>query len=78
MQTEPVVQLNFSQAIALVKTGYRLTRQGWNSKGSYICFMLDYRVIRGCIALKRPSWELEFGWQPNQEDMLLDDWIVVN
>lgn len=71
--------MHFGQAIEHLKNGGKVAREGWNGKGMF-------------LALQRPSAGSEMGepyiylktvkgslvpWNPNNLDMLADDWVVV-
>lgn len=77
MAYEQTTDLSFSQALELVKLGKKVCRVGWPLMGTYICYMLDYKLIDGTIGLKRCSWPIELGWQPTCNDMLSNDWYLI-
>lgn len=78
---------NFGEAIKYIKRGIRVTRQSWVgtyiflTKGEYLSDRLfhpplDFHDVI-CLATS-PIDILTVGWQPNQSDMLAEDWIFVD
>ena len=83
--------LNFGNAIRLVKEGFRLARQGWNGKGQYVelasCISyisttgetvnVDHRAIGNKALAFVGTSGVQLGWLASQADMLAEDWYVV-
>lgn len=72
--------MNFGQAIEMLKVGRTVARGGWNGKGMW-------------LGLQRPDEHSKMGepyvylrtvpgalvpWNPNNLDMLAEDWIVIS
>lgn len=83
--------MTFGIALELLKKGYKVAREGWNSKKQYI-------QLATCISYKSADDEIvnceheaignkaiafvgtsgvQMGWLASQADMLAEDWIVV-
>lgn len=83
--------MNFEEAIKLLKEEKRLQREGWNGKSQYIelATHISYKNANGeiinveqkaignkAIAFVGTSG-VQLGWLATQEDMLANDWRVV-
>ena len=80
--------LSFSNALNVLKRGYRIARTGWNGKGMWLVFMqggtglakfndgpdLD---LESCIGIMTAQGKLQPGWHPSQLDMLAEDWYIL-
>ena len=84
--------LDFSEALALIKQGEKLTRVTWNAPGQFV-----YLVPANSYAAQTPAAFDRFGdmvpyrayfalvtaqndvatWQPTVSDCLADDWKVI-
>ena len=68
--------MNFSDALALLKTGSRMQRKGWNGKGMYI--EIQYPDTHSKMSLPYIFMKTTCGnlvpWLASQTDMLTDDW----
>lgn len=77
-------------AIELLKTGVKVSREGWNGKNQYIQLAtnISYKTMDGeivncehnnignkAIAFVGTSG-VQMGWLASQADMLAKDWIV--
>lgn len=83
--------MNFGQAIAALKKGKKVAREGWNGKKQYI-------ELATCISYKNATGEIvnceheaignkaiafvgtsgvQIGWLASQADMLAEDWKIV-
>lgn len=83
--------LNFGNAIRLVKEGFRIARKGWNGKGQYVelasCISYigttgevvnaDHRAIGNKALAFVGTSGVQLGWLASQADMLAEDWYVV-
>ena len=84
-------QLDFGDAISVLKAGGKVARKGWNGKGQYIelanaiSYLNTDREIVNCnhdaignkaIAFVGTSG-VQMGWLASQADMLAEDWEVV-
>ena len=70
--------LNFGQALELLKQGLSLQRAGWNGKGMYIFLIESVQINRlkldAHLVMKTATGSLQFGWLPSQPDLLSEDW----
>ena len=84
--------MNFGEALQEVKSGKLVARNGWNGKGMWLSIVRedDYSISDSGDAMppdftgKLLAWiglQTAHGdftpWQPSQQDMLSDDWMVV-
>lgn len=80
-------QLNFGDAINVLKAGGKVARKGWNGKGMYLRYIdnRNYKIHEnftdGCaelsfIAMKTADNRI-VPWLASQTDMLAEDWEVV-
>lgn len=83
--------LNFGNAIRLVKEGFRIARKGWNGKGQYVelasCVSYvgsdgqvvnaDHQAIGNKALAFVGTSGVQLGWLASQADMLAEDWYVV-
>ncbi len=74
--------MNFGQAIEVLKSGGKVSREGWNGKGMWLKLVdvSEYRLL-DCeltpfIVLKTPANTLQ-AWNASQADALAEDWGVV-
>ena len=82
----PTNNMNFGQALAMLKGGKKVARRGWNGKGMYL-FLAHGKDIKACtgiseecvdvICMKTAQNTIVFGWLASQTDMLAEDWEVV-
>lgn len=79
-------QLNFGDALNVLKTGGKVARKGWNGKGMYLRYIdnRNYKIHEnftdGCaelsfIAMKTADNRI-VPWLASQTDMLAEDWEV--
>lgn len=80
MNPEEYKNLNFGQAIGLLKIGKKMTRRGWNGYGMYVALQtpdensantLPYIYMVTAQAERVP-------WVTSHTDMLGTDWEVVD
>ncbi len=89
----------FGQAVAALKRGFKVARQGWNGKGMWLWLKPEAMVksewchdpalkeiadnnggeiyAGGCICLKTAQNTIQSGWNPSQQDVLANDWVLV-
>lgn len=75
--------LNFGEAISIMKLGGKVARQGWNGKGMYI--YLDYypdidtdpNIYGAFITMQTATRTIQPGWLASQADILAEDWMEV-
>lgn len=81
--------LNFGQALELMKTGHRVARAGWNGKGMWLALVsyADYNPVSDAIpaGLEKLPWigmktadNCFVPWLASQTDMLAEDWMVAD
>lgn len=71
--------MSFSDALACLKNGSRIAREGWNGKGMY----LELQVPDQNSKMQRPyiyivpgeGWTVP--WVASQADLLTEDWFIV-
>ncbi len=87
-ETSDGVHFDFGEAIRIVKSGGKVTREGWNGKGQYIelATELSYRTAdkavlnanHNDIGSKAIAFcgtsGTQIGWLASQADMLAEDW----
>lgn len=74
--------MDFSQALMMIKDGYRMKRRAWNSldPGSYV--YLKPSEESSHEILRRPSLEVYLSdgtvmpWSPTQLDLFAEDWFL--
>lgn len=80
--------MNFGKAIEALKDGKKVARSGWNGKGMYLflCFPasiepkaenVEIYSARQSIAIRTADSSIVVGWNASQEDMLAEDWMIV-
>lgn len=85
--------MNFGLALEAAKMGYRIARKGWNGKRMYVFlahepdFNTDADISEfddadvecgDCLCLRTAQRTLQLGWLASQNDMLSDDWYIVD
>lgn len=85
---QPLDAMNFGHALAALKDGHRVAREGWNGKGMWILLvnadeysLESYKYFSAVghlpfIAMKTAD-EKVVPWLCSQTDMLADDWQIV-
>ena len=80
-------KFNFSIALAHLKNGRKVAREGWNGKGQWVMLTItppttsfqfggESYAFAPYVQLKNAQGEM-VPWQPSQGDMLADDWMIV-
>ncbi len=82
--------MNFGLALEALKKGAKVTRKGWNGKNMWLCYMPPGFIeagflagegkdieCRGCIGIYTVQGEWQPGWLASQDDMLSEDWQIV-
>lgn len=80
--------MNFGKAIEALKEGKKVARSGWNGKRMYLflCFPasiepkaenVEIYSARQSIAIRTADSSIIVGWNASQEDMLAEDWMIV-
>ena len=68
--------LNFQQALTLIKDGVRMQRSGWNGKGMYVEVQrpdVNSKMTLPYIFLFTADKHL-VPWPPSQADLFAEDW----
>ena len=74
---------SFGWALERLNEGSRVARAGWNGKGMWLCCIMPGGArcngfdMQPCIGMKTVDSKMQPGWVPSQQDMLADDWVVV-
>lgn len=74
---------SFGWAIEKLKEGYKVARKGWNGKRMYITLIpcgnarFQGYNIQDCIGIKTVDNKMQPGWVASQNDILSEDWEVV-
>lgn len=81
----------FGVAITLIRTGFCVTRAGWNGKGQYVFLATpegfttraDITAPDGAeckagdvLVIRTAQGAFQLGWLASQADLLADDWMV--
>lgn len=85
------MEMEFSIALALLKQGHKIARQGWNGKGMFLFLVEEWRLgardpgpgeksvpwgLAPFIAMKTADDKI-VPWLASQTDILADDWVEV-
>ncbi len=88
----PIDGMTFGQAIEAMKQGKKVARRGWNGKGMYV-FLADEggdfhtkaeigperrACVHPFIVMYTAQGDFQPGWLASQNDMLSDDWTLVD
>lgn len=71
--------MDFSEALALLKTGAQISRQGWNGAGMWIALQTPTdmsKMTLPYIYMHTAKGDL-VPWLASQSDILADDWQQV-
>lgn len=71
--------MNFGQAIELLKNGKRVSRFGWNGKGMWLALQVpdvNSKMGHPYVYMSDVNGML-FPWNPNNLDVLAEDWGIV-
>ena len=69
----------FGQAIEALKSGQKVSREGWNGKGMWLALQTtdeNSKMGHSYIYMSDVAGKL-FPWNPNNLDMLAEDWGIV-
>ena len=72
-------EMNFSEALALLKEGKQITREGWNGKDMYLELQKpdeNSKMTLPYIFMKTVQDDL-VPWLASQTDLLTEDWKEV-
>jgi hypothetical protein len=85
--------LNFGDAIAYLKTGYCVAREGWNGKGMFLTLVQGSNTLASALKIGYGEYAGEptladtvfmktadnklVAWLCSQTDMLAEDWTIL-
>jgi hypothetical protein len=71
--------MNFSDALYEIKSGFRLARKGWNATGQWITIQVpdEHSKMKRPYIYIHPVDGLLVPWLASQTDLLSEDWFVV-
>lgn len=71
--------MNFGQAIEQMKTGAKVTREGWNGKGMWLALQVpdQHSKMQQPYIYMSPVDGKLVPWLASQSDMLADDWQIL-
>ena len=75
--------MNFGQAIEALKIGKKVARKGWNGKDMFLILIPAGNAMycgydmQDCIGMKTANGVMQPGWVASQNDMLAEDWEVI-
>lgn len=71
--------MNFEQALAWLKAGFKVRRKGWNGKGMWVAiqYPTDLSKMQSPYFYISPVDGKLRPWTPNTTDILAEDWEVV-
>ena len=84
--------MDFGDAIAVMKDGARVARKGWNGKDQYVFLAYEADFVTNAeisafdgkdvevgdmLVLKTAQDTFQPGWLASQADMLAEDWYIV-
>ena len=71
--------MNFEQAIEALRGGKKVSRSGWNGKGMWLALQVpdaNSKMGHPYVYMSDVAGKL-FPWNPNNLDVLAEDWGVV-
>lgn len=75
--------MKFGEALEALKQGAKVSREGWNGKGMWLCLIPHSNnswhgfPMQDCIGMKTADNKMQPGWLASQADMLAEDWCIV-
>jgi len=88
-----IKNLNFGEAIAHLKSGYHVMREGWNGKGMFLTLVQGSNTLASALKLGYGEYVGEptladtvfmktadnklVAWLCSQTDMLAEDWVIL-
>lgn len=72
-------KLNFGEAIAALKSGKRVAREGWNGKGMWLALQVPDANSKMSLPYiyMRTACDNNVPWLASQTDVLAEDWVEV-
>jgi hypothetical protein len=80
----PTDGANFGLAVEAMKEGFRIQMPEWVEAGIFVQIARDYEdeinefIILPCFTKYVSDGEFQPGWTPSAEEMLRDDWIIMD
>lgn len=74
------MELNFGQAIEALKEGKKVSREGWNGKGMWLALQTvdeNSKMGHNYVYMSDVNGKL-FPWNPNNLDLLSEDWGIIS
>lgn len=74
------LSMNIGSAVAALKSGRKVAREGWNGKGMYLALQVpDKNSKMGLpyVYIKTVSGEF-VPWNASQQDLLAEDWRILD
>lgn len=78
-EVRTIETLSFSKALNILKSGRKVSREGWNGKGQYIEMQnpdINSKMTEPYLYIKTVDGGL-VPWLASQTDLLADDWYEV-
>jgi len=81
------IKMNFSSALAFLKNGNKVAREGWNANNQFVFLHeppVPATLIDGKVCENFPYFQLKnaqdklFPWVPSTGDLLAEDWVLVD
>jgi hypothetical protein len=71
--------MKFGKALEALKSGEKVTREGWNAAGQYVELQVpdEHSKMRRPYLFLCPVDGALVPWAPTQSDVLAQDWSVV-
>lgn len=80
--------MDFGQALSALKKGQKVSRSGWNGKGTWVILINPGNAahasgagvfpMQQCFGMKTASGDMQPGWMASQVDLLAEDWEVLD
>lgn len=73
--------MNIGEAIEAMKRGDKVQRPGWNGKNMHLWLWSGAPQevdMEPCIVMYTAQGKHQPGWLANQQDLLADDWMVLD
>lgn len=77
------IGMTFGLAIEAMKKRHKVARSGWNGKGMWIVIIPSGNAMfkgfdmQDCIGMKTANDVMQPGWLASQNDILAEDWMIV-
>lgn len=72
--------LDFGQALRILKSGRKVAREGWNGKGMWVNLQVpdeNSKMSLPYIYMKTVD-DKQVPWLASQTDMLAEDWCIIS